>query len=192
MEKYNDSFCFTMWKLEENREISVPRFPWRSFPMFFLLNLDSSEVSTIFLTGNAKSKVLHYLKMHHLTTFATVSDVCLSKFSYNNRYLESESSKRNLSTVNQCTSGQYLISSEWIHEIQTHMPTQRWCALKISKMSMCVGNISQRETLEPSTLLITELWFSISLATSFWVVSGLWQKISTICASIILIWGAMA
>jgi hypothetical protein len=24
------------------------------------------------------------------------------------------------------------------------------------------------------------------------VVSGLWQKISTICASIILIWGAMA
>jgi len=167
--------------------------------MFFLFNLDSSEVSTLFLTGNAKNNFLHYLKMHYLTTFATVSDVCLSKFSYNNWYIESESSKRNLSTVDQCTSGQYLISSEWIHEGRRHeswdsdaMPTQRWCALKISKMSMCVGNISQRETLEPSTLLIYDLWFSISLATSFWVVSGLWQKISTICASIILIWGAMA
>jgi hypothetical protein len=88
--------------------------------MFFLFNLDSSEVSTIFLTGNAKNKVLHYLKMHHLTTFAKVSDVCLSKFSCNNRYLESESSKRNLSTVDQCTSGQYLISSEWIHEDRLH------------------------------------------------------------------------
>jgi hypothetical protein len=88
--------------------------------MFFLFNLDSSEVSTLFLTGNAKNILLHYLKMHYLTTFATVSDVCLSKSSCNNRYLDSESSKRSLSTVDQWTSGQYPISSEWIHEGRRH------------------------------------------------------------------------
>jgi hypothetical protein len=97
-----------------------PTIPLEIVAYFFWINLDSSEVSTLFLTGNAKKTFLHYLKMHYLTTFETVSDVCLSKFSYNNRYLESESSKRNLSTVDQCTSGQYLISSEWIHEGRRH------------------------------------------------------------------------